>query len=172
VACLSAVSVSVVFAGRPGGGGTKSWMPCRPARPIRGVRYPHASEQGDGARYQRGLAHRLPLHAVPGCARRDSESIRQSQSADAATSRGAPATPRCDPRRSTVQDDTPRSWTNTQPGVGLARTDAEWSAALEAALTASRRVDLQHGTNAAYVKGCVCKECREHQRQRMAKSRH
>jgi hypothetical protein len=47
---------------------------------------------------------------------------------------------------------------------GLTRTDEGWSAALEAALTASRRVDLQHGTmprmwrgvfaaNAAVIKG-------------------
>jgi len=54
---------------------------------------------------------------------------------------------------------------------GLTKTDQEWSAALEAALTASRRDDLEHGTNAAYVAGCVCKECRGHQRQRMAKNR-
>ena len=52
---------------------------------------------------------------------------------------------------------------------GLARADEEWSRALEAALTASRRDDLQHGTNAAYVHGCVCSECREHQRVRMAR---
>jgi hypothetical protein len=52
---------------------------------------------------------------------------------------------------------------------GLTQTDAEWSAALEEALTSTRRDDLKHGTNAAYVAGCVCKECREHQRQRMAK---
>jgi hypothetical protein len=52
---------------------------------------------------------------------------------------------------------------------GLAKTDGEWAAALEAALTATRRDDLQHGTNAAYVAGCVCKECREHQRIRMAR---
>src|SRR4051812_24185529 len=32
---------------------------------------------------------------------------------------------------------------------GLARTDTEWSTALEAALMASRRDDLQHGTTAA-----------------------
>src|SRR4029450_3164016 len=51
---------------------------------------------------------------------------------------------------------------------GLARTDEDWAAALEAALTASRRDDLQHGSTPAYVRGCVCKECREHQRQRMA----
>jgi hypothetical protein len=50
---------------------------------------------------------------------------------------------------------------------GLARTDDKWSEKLEAALTATRRDDLQHGTNAAYVRGCVCKECREHQRRRM-----
>ena len=47
----------------------------------------------------------------------------------------------------------------------------DWLAALEAALTAGRRGDLRHGTNAAYVQGCVCKECREHQRRRMAKNR-
>jgi hypothetical protein len=54
---------------------------------------------------------------------------------------------------------------------GLTKTDEGWSIALEAALTASRRVDLQHGTNAAYVAGCVCGECRSHQRVRMAKQR-
>ena len=54
---------------------------------------------------------------------------------------------------------------------GLTKTDEGWSTALEAALTASRRVDLQHGTNAAYVAGCVCGECRGHQRVRMAKQR-
>jgi hypothetical protein len=54
---------------------------------------------------------------------------------------------------------------------GLIRTDESWSTALDAALTASRRDDLQHGTNAAYVRGCVCKECRDHQRERMARNR-
>src|SRR5215217_4769887 len=52
---------------------------------------------------------------------------------------------------------------------GLTKTDEGWSTALEAALTVSRRVDLQHGTNAGYVAGCVCKECRSHQRVRMAR---
>jgi hypothetical protein len=52
----------------------------------------------------------------------------------------------------------------------LAKTDQEWSKNLEAALMASRRGDLQHGTNAAYVQGCVCRECREHQRIRMARN--
>ena len=54
---------------------------------------------------------------------------------------------------------------------GLTKTDEKWAEALDAALTASRRDDLKHGTNAAYVAGYVCKECREHQRQRMAKNR-
>jgi hypothetical protein len=54
---------------------------------------------------------------------------------------------------------------------GLTKIDDEWFAALDAALTATRRKDLQHGTNAAYAAGCVCKECREHQRVRMARSR-
>jgi hypothetical protein len=54
---------------------------------------------------------------------------------------------------------------------GLTKTDPEWSEKLEAALTASRRDDLEHGTNAAYVRGCACSECREHQRDRMARNR-
>ena len=53
----------------------------------------------------------------------------------------------------------------------LTRTDREWSEKLEAALTATRRDDLEHGTNAAYVRGCVCSECREHQRMRMGRRR-
>ena len=53
---------------------------------------------------------------------------------------------------------------------GLTKTDREWSEQLEAALTATRRDDLKHGTNAAYVAGCVCGECRGHQRERMAKN--
>jgi hypothetical protein len=52
---------------------------------------------------------------------------------------------------------------------GLTKTDDDWSAALEADLTAARRNDLKHGTNAAYVHGCVCNECREHQRIGMAR---
>jgi hypothetical protein len=54
---------------------------------------------------------------------------------------------------------------------GLTKTDDDWSAALEAALTATRRDDLVHGTNAAYLHGCVCSECREHQRVRLARNR-
>jgi hypothetical protein len=53
---------------------------------------------------------------------------------------------------------------------GLTKTDQEWSEKLDIALTATRRDDLQHGTNAAYVHGCVCSECREHQRIRMARN--
>jgi hypothetical protein len=51
---------------------------------------------------------------------------------------------------------------------GLTKTDQEWSEKLDAALTASRRDDLEHGTNA---QGCVCSECRTHQRIRMARRR-
>jgi hypothetical protein len=54
---------------------------------------------------------------------------------------------------------------------GLTKTDDDWSAALDAALLATRRDDLEHGTNAAYVQGCVCSECRTHQRIRMARTR-
>ena len=55
--------------------------------------------------------------------------------------------------------------------MGLTKTNPGWSAALEAALTAARRDDLQRGTNAAYVAGCVCIECRQHQQQRMGRTR-
>jgi hypothetical protein len=54
---------------------------------------------------------------------------------------------------------------------GLTKTDQEWAEKLETALTAARRNDLKHGTNAAYVHGCVCRECREHQQIRMGRSR-
>jgi len=54
---------------------------------------------------------------------------------------------------------------------GLTKTDKEWLAALDAALAATRRDDLGHGTNAAYVAGCVCSARREHQRIRMAANR-
>ena len=54
---------------------------------------------------------------------------------------------------------------------GLAKTDKGWAEALDAALAATRRKGLQHGTNGAYQAGCVCKEYREHQRLRMARNR-
>ena len=54
---------------------------------------------------------------------------------------------------------------------GLTKTDQGWATALEAALTAARRDDLEHGTNAAYANGCVCKDCREHQQRRMGRRR-
>jgi hypothetical protein len=50
---------------------------------------------------------------------------------------------------------------------GITKTGDAWSAAL----TGTRRDYLKHGTNAAYVAGCVCFECREYQRQRMARQR-
>src|SRR5687768_13272767 len=53
---------------------------------------------------------------------------------------------------------------------GLARTDQEWSAKLETALTASRRDDLEHGTNSAYLHGCVCSDCRTHQQVRQGRT--
>jgi hypothetical protein len=53
---------------------------------------------------------------------------------------------------------------------GLTKTEEEWAKALDGALTATRPTDLKHGTNAAYVAGGVCKDCCEHQRQRMARN--
>jgi hypothetical protein len=52
----------------------------------------------------------------------------------------------------------------------LTRTDQEWSEKLEAAPTASRREDLEHGTNAAYLRGCVCSDCRTHKQVRMGRT--
>jgi hypothetical protein len=52
---------------------------------------------------------------------------------------------------------------------GLTKTDAEWAESLGGALEATRREDLEHGTNAAYKHGCVCRECREHQSIRMGR---
>ena len=52
---------------------------------------------------------------------------------------------------------------------GLTKTNQGWSTALEAALTAARRDDLEHGTNAAYTNRCVCRDCREHQQRRMGR---
>jgi hypothetical protein len=53
----------------------------------------------------------------------------------------------------------------------LARIDEGWSEKLETALTVGRRDDLVHGTNAAYIHGCVCSECRAHQQLRMGRNR-
>jgi hypothetical protein len=83
----------------------------------------------------------------------------------------AAAAPRCDLRPQAIPPDDSRSWPDAYQVWGLTKTDAEWLTALETALTATRRQDLKHGTNAAYVAGCVCKECPEHQRQRMSRQR-
>jgi hypothetical protein len=116
-----------------------------------------------------GLAQRLSLQPVPGCARRDSESLWESQGAQ----QRLPAEVRQQlldgiyanqPFRTVLRDlgVTPNQvW-------GLTRTDEGWSTALEAALTASRRVDLQRYP-CRVCGGCVCGECRSHQRVRMAK---
>jgi len=50
-----------------------------------------------------------------------------------------------------------------EPGLGFTKADCEWSRKLSAVLTATRPDHLKHGTNAPYVRGCVCSEC-----QRMA----
>jgi hypothetical protein len=73
----------------------------------------------------------------------------------------------CQPFRQVLRD----LGLTSNRGWGLTKTDQDWSVALETALTATRRDDIKHGTTAAYVRGCVCSECREHQRRRMAKNR-
>jgi hypothetical protein len=74
--------------------------------------------------------------------------------------------------RSTLQPQALRDLGLTSNQVwGLTKTDQDWSEKLESALIASRRNDLRHGTTPAYVRGCVCSECREWQRIRMARNR-
>ena len=113
----------------------------------------------------------MSLHSVPPRAQRHPESIWESQGAEAATSRGAAALLERyvagQPFRAVLRD---LGLTSNQVW-GLTKTDDDWSAALEATLTATRRGDLQHGTSAAYAHGCVCSECREYQRRRMTKNR-
>jgi hypothetical protein len=62
------------------------------------------------------------------------------------------------------------TWLNMVRSYSCPWWDPEWSEKLDTALTAARRDDLQHGTNAAYVNGCVYNECREYQRVRMAQN--
>jgi hypothetical protein len=52
--------------------------------------------------------------------------------------------------RSTVPGGTPHLGLTSNQVWGLTKTDEEWAEALEAALAATRREDLEHGTNAAY----------------------
>jgi hypothetical protein len=61
-------------------------------------------------------------------------------------------------------------WLSSNRVSGLARTDQEWSDRLDVALTASHRGDLEHGTNAAYLHGCVYSDCRMHQQVRMGRT--
>jgi hypothetical protein len=116
------------------------------------------------ARHERRMAQRVSLRLVHSGTQQRPENSRTSPSAEAAPSPGAATAPRghlCPQAIPAVLRDlglTPNQvW-------GLTKTDDEWSAAVEAALTAARRHDLKHGTNAAYVRGCVCSDCREHQR--------
>jgi hypothetical protein len=74
---------------------------------------------------------------------------------EAATSRATAATPGRNLRGPAVDN-----LELTPNHVLDPKTDQEWSTNLEAALTATRREDPQHGTNAAYVYGCVCSDCR------------
>ena len=134
------------------------------------ARYRSRHEYGR-ARHVGPLAQWVPLHPVPGCAQRHPASLGTSPGAEAATPRGtASATRRylCGPAVPAVLRDLGLSSNRV---FGLTRTDEEWSTALDAALTSARRDDLEHGTNAAYIHGCVCKDCRTYQLVRMGRNR-
>jgi len=117
-----------------------------------------------------GLAHPLSLHSLPpGTQRRPKNWSR------ARAQRWLPVDGRqelldaiydCKPFRQALHD---LGLTSNQVW-GLTKTDHEWAALQDAALAAIRRDDIKRGTNAAYVAGCVCKECREHQPQRLARN--
>ena len=49
---------------------------------------------------------------------------------------------------------------------GLAQHDPAWSQALDGVLQATRDPQLRHGTGSAYAAGCVCRECRNYNRER------
>jgi hypothetical protein len=112
--------------------------------------------ESGAARHICGLAHRLPLHAVPAGARGDSKPFGRARAqkwlSAAVRQQLLDAIYAGQPIRSVLRD------LNLTPNQvwGLPKTDHAWSAAHEAALTATRRDDLKHGTNAAYVQGCVC----------------
>ena len=97
------------------------------------------------ARYIRGLAQRVSVHAKaaePTATHKEHlggpERRRDYQSGCASKSwMRYPGT--VVPQRASLPEP------DTEPGWGMARVDREWEAALEAALTATRRNDLQHG---------------------------
>jgi hypothetical protein len=124
------------------------------------------------ARNSRKVVTWLRLCAMSPSAKRQCKGLRANEGAGPAPDRGAAAAPECHLRRRAFSAGAVRQLGLTSNQVwGLAKTDEAWSASLDAALTATRREDLRHGTTPAYVRGCVCKDCREHQRVRMTRNR-
>jgi len=123
------------------------------------------------ARHIGGLAPRVPLHPLALRAQRCSKSLGKAKAQE--------RLPADIPQQllDAIYDGKPFGQALRELGLtssqvwGLTKIDDEWSIASKAALKATRRDDLRYGTNAAYVQGCVRKECREHQRVRMAMSR-
>jgi hypothetical protein len=109
--------------------------------------------------------------AVPPSAERHREGVRESEGSRPAPDRGAAATPGGNLRWPTLQQILRDLGLTSHQVWGLTKIDEELSSQLEDALTAMRRDDLKHGPTAAYVRGCVCSECREHQRRLMARKR-
>jgi hypothetical protein len=113
----------------------------------------------------------MSLHPLPAGKQRHRASPGTSPIAEATTRRSAAAAPDAlyagQPFRTVLR----RLGLTSNRVFGLARTDQEWSQELEATLTATRREDLDLGTNAAYIHGCVCSECRTYQLVRMGRNR-
>jgi hypothetical protein len=122
------------------------------SQPPRRARYRSGRDQSK-PRHLGRLAQRMQVHSVPPCAQRHTKSRARAQQRLLPEMRQQllDAIYSGRPFRSLLRDLRPtpnQVW-------GLTKTDQEWSAALEAALTATRRTDLKHGTNAAYVAGCA-----------------
>jgi hypothetical protein len=157
---------------------TLPWAHCRTSRGhcsscgrLGSLRLPMAADEAAGGiRHSDSLARRVRLRRMPPGAERRRQGTLPAEGAGATASRSKAAAPGCDLRPQTIPPGAPHLGLTCNQVWGLTKTDDGWAAALEAALTATPRDDLQH-TNAANVAGCVCKECREHQRVRMAKNR-
>jgi hypothetical protein len=112
----------------------------------------------------------VPLHTLPSGAQRQAESVKRARA-----QKRLPAELRQQLLDRIYEGQLFRAVLRDQKLTpnevwGLTKTDEQWSGALEEALAATRRAEIKHGTNAAYVAGCVCKECREHQCVRMAQN--
>ena len=79
-------------------------------------------------------------------------------------------TPRAAARRArhrdSVQARDRRYRSQLPPRVGTSADDLEWPQKLDEVLRVTRDPGLRHGTASAYAAGCVCRQCRDYNRER------